>query len=164
MSRWPASTEEERFWSKVNKDGPTVREDLGPCWVWTAGSCHNYGAFRSDGEFRAHRVSWKLAHGKRAAKCVLHHCDNPKCVRPSHLFEGTQTENVADMDHKGRRVPSSVVGEDTSQARLTAAQVIELRKLYSLGCSTQRSLAAHFQVSQGTVSDAITRKTWGHIP
>lgn len=96
----------ERFWEKVNKDGPTARPELGPCWVWTSTQDgHGYGAFyRGTGPRGAHRVSWELYHGEPAgALCVLHKCDTPLCVRPEHLFLGTRTDNMADKVAKGRQ-------------------------------------------------------------
>lgn len=90
-----------RFWSKVKKTKT--------CWIWTAGrERRGYGTFapngRSGKRIKAHRVSWFLAFGSRGLNenHVLHHCDNPSCVRPSHLFLGTDLENMRDMCAKKR--------------------------------------------------------------
>lgn len=87
----------DRFWSKVNKtDG---------CWLWIA-SRHKkgYGQFKLDGKMRkAHRVAWELTYGPIPPdKNVCHTCDNPPCVRPDHLFLGTNGDNVRDAVKKGR--------------------------------------------------------------
>lgn len=101
----PAGTpSEDRFWAKVDKSGD--------CWVWTASVFRErlgYGKFQTGsnrGESRvayAHRVSWELHFGPIPnGLFVCHHCDNPPCVRPDHLFLGTAADNVRDMDRKGR--------------------------------------------------------------
>ena len=106
--RWPARNLEERFWPKVNKDGP-IHPTLGTrCWLWTAGTNgHGYGAFHPGpgrrGMGKAHRISWTIANGPIPDGLgVLHRCDNPPCVNPAHLFLGTDQENHRDMDAKGR--------------------------------------------------------------
>ena len=98
----------ERFWSKVEKT-PT-------CWNWTASKrAKGYGAFVWADESgaiiqgRAHRFSWEIINGPiPAGLCILHRCDNPRCVNPEHLFIGTKADNNADMLAKGRRVKGGV--------------------------------------------------------
>ncbi len=96
---------EQNFWSKVNKEGPVLYGKLGQCWNWSAG-CDNkgYGAVRFNGRNeKAHRIAWLYSFGVVPnTLCVLHRCDNPPCVRPSHLFLGTRADNNADMTRKGR--------------------------------------------------------------
>lgn len=100
---------EERFWSKVNFFGPTPQHapDIGNCWVWKAGKDKNgYGKFSGTAErrhARAHRTSWEIHFGSIPSGLgVLHHCDNPSCVRPAHLWIGTNADNSRDMVRKGR--------------------------------------------------------------
>lgn len=95
-----------RFWSKVNKHGPRAGR-LGCCWVWTAAHDQDgYGLFKLKGKMlRAHRVAWgDVPLGLN----VLHHCDNPPCVRRSHLFLGTVADNNHDAIAKGRSTGSAV--------------------------------------------------------
>ena len=97
MGHTCSMTDEERFEQFVDRSGD--------CWVWTGWINHyGYGGFRFRGKSRgAHRVAYELAHGPFDEKLhVLHRCDNPPCVRPDHLWLGTQADNMADMKRKGR--------------------------------------------------------------
>lgn len=80
-------------------------EPMSGCWLWMASvTVDGYGAIASGGKvIRAHRVSWEI-HRVQIPQdmCVLHHCDNPPCVNPEHLWIGTHEENVKDMVRKGR--------------------------------------------------------------
>lgn len=106
MGRW-TKTLAERFWEKVSKGGP-VHPVLGTaCWAWTASTNPNgYGKIFVAGRLQvASRVSWEMHNGPIPdGLFVLHHCDNPLCVRPAHLFLGTCADNVRDMWSKGRAV------------------------------------------------------------
>lgn len=158
-------TLEERFWSKVSKaegDG---------CWEWTAVTNPEtgYGVFSiHDAPYSAHRVSWEMhsgpiprgvgAHGT----CVLHRCDNRKCVRPSHLFLGTQAENLADMDAKGRRKTVASLGEAQGNAKLTDEKVREIRRRAAAG-ERHRDIAGDVGVNRSTVSSVAGRRSWAHV-
>ena len=98
----------ERFWEKVDKNGP-IHPVLGTrCWLWTANinPVTGYGQFsltHSTGT-RVHRLAWELTNGPiTGGLCVLHSCDNKPCVNPGHLFLGTKLDNTQDMIAKGRR-------------------------------------------------------------
>src|SRR3954463_5248397 len=95
-------------------------EPFSGCWLWTAGVMSNgYGAhYEGSRQISAHRYSWKLHHGVIPSGLhVLHKCDTQLCVNPSHLFVGTNADNVADARRKGRfptggRHPSSKLTEE----------------------------------------------------
>ena len=104
----------ERFWEKVNKQGPLPSAEavhVHPeikgtlCWEWTAcTSVDGYG-YVSAGKSRlvtSHRAAWFIETGVWPKLCTCHKCDNPACVRFSHLFEATVGDNILDMCIKGR--------------------------------------------------------------
>lgn len=93
----------------MNKEGPIPahRPELGPCWEWIRFTCKIPGAYpqfwTGVAKMAAHRFSWELSNGPiPTGMWVLHHCDNPRCVRPDHLFLGTRLDNIRDMQAKGR--------------------------------------------------------------
>ena len=136
-----------RFW-------PKVRIQRG-CWEWLACKVQGYGRLgigRSGSTMAAHRLSWIIHNGPiRSALFVLHSCDNPGCVNPSHLFLGTQRDNLYDMTKKGRGKPYG--------AKLSKQKATEIRKLRGLGL-TQQSIADRFGVLQSTVSKICLKKTY----
>ena len=123
------------------------------CWVWNrARNVHGYGAIGIDNKVkRAHRVAWQAYVGDIPdGMAVLHRCDNPPCINPDHLYLGTKADNSLDMVRKGR----SAAGERHSQARLSEAQVSEIRALHAAGM-TQSEIARRFVVSSGYVSQVV---------
>ena len=145
---------EVRFWKRVNKHGP-IHPKVGQCWIWVGKLFQGkgYGQFGIIGRtVRAHRFSWELRFGPvPEGLCVLHQCDNPGCVNPNHLFLGTNKDNTADMDRKGRR---------NSRRVLTLAQVkqIQLRyKRYSRENGSYR-LAEDYGVSQTAIWTALGKR------
>jgi len=157
----------ERFWAKVDKNGPVPSycPELGSCWLWTGTRVNGgYGNInRGVGQnqtIRANRAAWVLHHGPIPDGLdVLHHCDNPPCVNPTHLFCGTAKINALDASSKGRMA----AGERNGMVKLTEELVLEIRRLYASGGVSQYTLAKQVGCHQMTVSDLITRKTWRHI-
>ncbi len=98
----------------------------------------------------AHRVSWELHNGPiEGEQCVLHHCDRPCCVRPSHLFLGTRADNVEDKVTKAR-----------GNTRLNLEKVAEIRRMRTDG-ATQDTIAVALGISQSQVNKVLTGKAWG---
>ena len=152
----------ERFWEKVNKTHG--------CWNWTAGdNGEGYGTIRAKNDSGkrimalAHRLSWEFHHGViPEGLLVLHHCDNPSCVRPDHLFLGTKKDNAVDRDSKGRRI--ALRGARHGLSKLNDEAIKVIRHLYSDGVKTRAKLAKSYMVSWGTVDAVVNNKTWLHIP
>lgn len=131
------------------------------CWNWPrAKDGCGYGWFRViDYMFRAHRVSWVVHFGDiPEGKLVLHKCDNPACVNPSHLFIGDQKINMQDCVNKGRKKR----GEDVPASKLTAKEVIAIRDMFSLGLN-MAEIARIVGVSFTNISSIVKRNTWKHI-
>lgn len=152
---------EARFWSKVRKDGPEIRPGLGPCWLWTGAPKPNgYGNIgiggRGNGTLYAHRLSWQMANGRDPGDLeVCHRCDVRLCVRPDHLFLGTQLDNMADMRTKGR----AAIHERHGSAKLTISEVAEIRARSNAGAS-RASLAREFGVSESTIRSVALHRDW----
>jgi hypothetical protein len=133
------------------------------CWEWSAGRDPNgYGRIRVDDmPALAHRLSYEFAHGVRLtpAQHVLHKCDNPSCVRPSHLMMGDHAANMADKMAKGRHVYGVVTGESHGCAKLTEAEVLAIRASTETGVH----LAKAYGVSTTQISDIRNRRVWKHL-
>ena len=155
---------EERFWTKVDKENSDIFYDGIRCWEWTEGlSPYGYGMYRRNGHnIFAHRYSYLLKFGEFDTKLyVLHHCDNRKCVNPSHLFLGTQLDNMRDMAKKERGVIP--VGENHGNSKLTEKNVIKIYKMYDSGNYTQREIAKALGVDFRTINYVVNGKSWNHI-
>ena len=135
------------------------------CWLWT-GKHHSgkwpYGQYYYKGKLRyAHRVSWELVCGDiPQGLCVLHHCDNPLCVNPAHLFLGNLEDNALDAVNKGRMFPVwNMKGEGSGNAKLTWKLVRSIRQRYASG-ETQAAIANSIGTDRSNVSCIVNMKTW----
>ena len=151
------------FWSQVR-----IVEGDG-CWEWIGWRNHyGYGRIIGHGAhgYMAHRIAWTLANGK-PRDCVLHKCDNPPCVRPDHLFEGTRADNNADKMIKGRYVyrrrNRERRGEEMHNAKLTEPIVAECRIRNANG-ETVASLAREYGVNGSAMDSAVKGRTWKCVP
>jgi len=143
---------------KINENTPEK------CLEWQRGLFNSgYGKFQYQGkQMLTHRLSYELFHGRPITEgmFLLHSCDNPKCVKPDHLREGTNQENMDDRNSRNRQAN----GESHGKSKLTANQVLEIRQKYqTLEDCTQAALANEFGVSQPTISKIIHNERWTHI-
>lgn len=149
-----------QFWSRVQKSPD--------CWEWTGGRQNKgYGTLSVNNRaMLAHRFSWVIHYGDIPPRLgVLHRCDNPGCVRPDHLFLGTQKENMQDARRKGRFVPrGSLPGEGCPTAKLTDEKVIAIRNLRRTSGIGYKKIGRMFGVAWCTIYDVVQRKTWKHLP
>lgn len=155
---------EERFWRKVKVGAPDE------CWPWLGASkVRGYGTISAGGrgspKLLAHRVAFMLHKGEipcgdgAHGTVIMHKCDNRLCCNPSHLIAGSQSDNVADMDAKGRRRTVCRYGSDHPNAKMSEADVLEVLSS-SVGCV---ELARKFGVSKTTILAIRHGKTWSHI-
>lgn len=146
-NKWQSRSIEQRFWAKVVKKGKNE------CWPWIGSKDpRGYGHFwTGNRETGAHRASWVIHFGPISNDIlILHHCDNPNCVNPKHLFRGTPKDNMIDMVKKGRA--------PNSNAKLTRNQVDVIRSLH--GKFKNRELAKMFNVSIPLIEKIIGNKIW----
>lgn len=136
------------------------------CWEWQGGKKHSgYGRVRYQGKDEyAHRLSYEIFVGAiPKGMFVCHHCDNPRCVNPEHLFLGTQADNMADMARKGRGKGRGRRGARPGSAnpfsKLTEEQVALIREAEGI----QQAIATQFGVGQSTVSLIRNGKRWRHL-
>ena len=152
-----------KFMANVNKT-----ED---CWNWTGGTVqsnyYRYGRFKTAGKsYRAHRYAYQEMVGAIPKDMlVCHHCDNPLCVNPDHLFLGTAQDNASDMVSKNRQAK----GTDINNAVLTAAKVKRIRRMYAKRYKngkrkyTQQQIAERVGCSRRNVSSVVNYKIWSHV-
>jgi len=145
----------ERFWRKVR---------LGPsCWEWMGTKSRGYGKFKESGKtLLAHRVAFLLEFGAIPdGMNVCHHCDNRSCVRPEHLFLGTDSDNVLDSVRKGRWANRE--GERNPSAKLTENDVIAIRRMRNDEGRSLSSIAALFDTNFRNVSRIALGTTWKYL-
>ncbi len=147
-------TLEERFWTNVDRRG------IDECWPWLGSKFgKGYGRIRIGDKLRpAHRVSWEIANGAQMADGLYacHHCDNPPCVNPAHIFAGTPSENAIDMMSKGR----NPIQKGSPNLNEAIAKIIKSRLAAG---QSQRSLALEFRISTNTIHKIFVGKIWSHV-
>lgn len=146
--KYLAESFEKRFWKRVNKNTGTE------CWHWAAGvGSRGYGEVKRVGvKMVASRAAYEIANGPiPEGMYVCHKCDNPRCVRPDHLFVGTCRDNIRDSVKKGR----------FGACKLTPKQVEEIRMLSEK--YSNKDIAKMFGVAPNTISYIITGRGWKSV-
>lgn len=150
------------FWSRV-----TIADLLG-CWNWE-GPRDNFGYGRTTGfnggSVLTHRFAWIIVYGSIPhGLWVLHKCHTPPCCNPNHLYLGTHKDNMRDAVERGSFHFVSVPGENHPNAKLTKADVLQIRCLLKENKLTSKAIAARFGVAASTVRGIKSRRKWAHIP
>lgn len=153
----------ERYNKYVNVHGSD------DCWPWTG--CVNssgYGRLKvvSYRIQEAHRIAWALHTGVSPGEMmVCHHCDNPPCCNPKHLFLGTHAENMADMASKGRAKPpyQKFLGENNGSAKISEKDASKIIEMISNGWRNTE-ISERFNISHSMVSCIRLKKSWTHLP
>ena len=133
--------------------------DINCCWEWAAArTAKGYGIFSyaKKGQVRAHRFAFKLYTGREPGDMVLHSCDNPSCVNPLHLTEGSHGENMRQMSERKRAARE----ERHHKAKLVFNEVLAVILLHRTGEYPTRELAGIFGVSQPTVAAIVKGNLW----
>lgn len=153
----PHKNDPEKFWTHIKTS------DKAECWEWQnyRNEC-GYGITSFLGkQWNAHRLAYILTFGDiPEGMYVCHACDNRACCNPSHLFLGTPLDNHRDMTKKCRQVIT--VGEDRSH-KITEQMVRDIRKEYSTGKVSQRSIGKKYGISHRHVSGIVNLTSWKHV-
>ena len=146
---------ERRFWAKVS-----FLEGDDACWPWLgAKDKDGRGLFRLKGILSiAPRVAFLFTHYKWPVHLACHTCDNPACVRPSHLYDGTHEQNMQDRTDRGRTTTRR--GEASNLARLHEPQVLDI---YTRTHEPPSVVAKEFGIATSTVRAIWAGTIWKHL-
>lgn len=153
------------FFNNINKSGPYIERLGSKCWLWLGSKAgRGYGKLAPQYHciaYSAHRFMWTLENGPiPKGMYICHHCDNPSCVNPAHLFLGTPKDNAHDKVSKGRA--NHPRGEKSGLSKLTENDVKDIRHMYAVG-HTQEEIAGQYCVSRVSISYIVNRVTWKHV-
>lgn len=147
-----------------------IKINLNNCWEWQKSKTDGYGVIKigKNKKILAHRLSYQIFRGNfDDSLCVCHHCDNPSCLNPDHLFLGTPQENMKDCEKKLRLFPIRLVshlrGDKVSHgSKLNIDKVKEIRKFHQQGISAKK-ISEMFSISYRHAWLVIKKRIWGHI-
>ena len=154
------NTDKNRFYANI------LINDNSECIEWKGTMKSNgYGQFKTLNKkwFHAHRYSYELFIGKITKNmCVLHQCDNRKCVNPNHLWLGTKKDNTQDMINKNRKIILPLKGEMNGMSKLKEHDIKTIRSSYSIknNCT---ELSKIYRVSISTIDRIVRNITWRNI-
>lgn len=148
----------DRFFSKVQ-----INHETG-CHEWVASKVNGgYGKFRFNDKIKlAHRLAYEFYFKDPENMCVCHHCDNPSCVNPEHLFLGTQKDNIQDAIKKGRLTNRNQKGELNNNSKLSYDDVVVIKQQLSDGVA-QKTIAKQYRVSIMAISFINTGHRWTYV-
>jgi hypothetical protein len=167
MGNYPKNRKPRKYPPLIERFMAKAIEDVSGCWLWTARrDALGYGWMRTpEGVIPAHRASWILFKGKipphngaKFRSLILHRCDNSSCVNPDHLFLGTDADNCADRDKKGRQAK----GAKNGSARFSENDVINIRSLRKNGL-TLSEISKRMNAPEGTIANICSGATWSWL-
>lgn len=151
--------DQKRFWSNVN-----ITDNFNDCWEWIGPLVgKGYGYFSTNTDSFAHRYIFQLYNGNvKSGNYVCHKCDNPKCVNPTHLFEGSPKDNYDDMKNKGR--DNHVKGSKISKAKLTEKDIeVLLNNIISGKYNNVSKILIDYKVTRAIIYKILNGKIWKHV-
>jgi hypothetical protein len=161
FSRQNLPTTTDKFLERVRL---SVVDDPDSCWLWQGpdDGCGYGKIYIGNYKYmRAHRYAYELFNQPLLdGLCVLHKCDNRKCVNPKHLFVGTRGDNNTDRHKKGR--DGSHVGVLNGRSKLEDIDVHQVRMMFDSGM-TKAEIARNYDLTWQAIHQVITRRNWSHV-
>lgn len=142
------------------------------CWEYRGSRTKaNYGRIWVNGKHHyAHRLSWEYSNKTSAEDlCICHHCDNPPCINPAHLFLGTPKDNAIDKAKKGRAKNGNIKGMQHVLAKLSESDVMDIlinadrKRSTKRRTTSQIELAKKYGVAKSLIGRIVRGESWPHV-